>query len=593
MNPMISRPLAFLSALALCTGTPLLHASELRPSDTAGSAGFGESVALSGDFGLVGSLFAWGPRGSVYGYRDLDASSGVIQEDLRIVSGATSDSFGGSLALSGKNALIGDLWYNDDRGGAFLYRQVDTTPVLSTILTSSRNRKELFGDAVALEGETALVGDSLDGRVYVYFDLDQAGATKQEDVILTASGSSRFGAALSLSGGMALVGVDPMAARGNAYLFRNLRTGGSSQNFDINFVSSDRQGGDEFGSAVSLSGSNALIGAPGFSAFGTFTNTGRAYLFRNVDTAPSGVMNETLKLEASDVARDAFFGVAVAISGERALVAATGDKTNGPASGAVYLFLGLNTPTGGTVNEALKITASQGAAMQQFGNQLSLDGEHFLISAPGETWDSSTQGKAYYGSIDAMTTLDQGDTSRTISRLTFTSRTDWVIGKSTSGNQVTLDAGDRADFLAGQGSVFIGQEAGSNRNTLRINGTLRAGAVHIGSTAGNQSNRLIFGEEADFSQVGELRLALGNAILFEGAQASLIDQLLSGSLNTTLHGWDGNAWQELDALNASHFIVWNYDAADALLTIQTVPEPGTLALLLGAGGVAWLLRRRR
>ncbi len=101
-------------------------------------------------------------------------------------------------------------------------------------------------------------------------------------------------------------------------------------------------------------------------------------------------------------------------------------------------------------------------------------------------------GKAYSGSVNSVTTLDAGSTSRTISGISFVSQNDWIIGQTTDSNQVTLSAGDTVNVSASGKGVYIGKNAGSDNNTLIISGTLTATQINVG-TAGNTGNVLQIG----------------------------------------------------------------------------------------------------
>ncbi len=83
-------------------------------------------------------------------------------------------------------------------------------------------------------------------------------------------------------------------------------------------LASDGAALDNFGSSVSLSGTIGLVGAR-FDNFGANSYQGSAYLFRNLDTA-SGTVNEDVKLLASDGYYGDYFGSSVSLSGTTALV---------------------------------------------------------------------------------------------------------------------------------------------------------------------------------------------------------------------------------------------------------------------------------
>ena len=111
---------------------------------------------------------------------------------------------------------------------------------------------------------------------------------------------------------------------------------------------------------MSLSGTTGLVGAPYATVNGN-SYQGAAYVFRNLDTA-SGTVPENAKLTASDGAYGDEFGQAVSLSGTTALVGAYQATVNGNSGQrAAYVFRNLDTASG-TVPENVKLTASDGGS---------------------------------------------------------------------------------------------------------------------------------------------------------------------------------------------------------------------------------------
>jgi hypothetical protein len=134
--------------------------------------------------------------------------------------------------------------------------------------------------------------------------------------------------------------------------------------------------GDGFGDAVAISGSTAVVGAPGKSS-----NTGAAYVFVRSGTAWS----EQAKLtDPHGVANDDF-GASVAISGSTALVGASG-KNSG--TGAAYAF----ARSGTAWSRQATLKASDGAAGNNFGASVAISSSTAVIGAP---FKNSTTGAAY------------------------------------------------------------------------------------------------------------------------------------------------------------------------------------------------------
>ena len=93
-----------------------------------------------------------------------------------------------------------------------------------------------------------------------------------------------------------------------------------------------------FGFSVSISGDVAVVGAA--VGGGIVADSGSAYVFVK---PPGGWvdMTETAKLTASDGAAGDQFGISVSISGDVAVIGARLDDDNGIDSGSAYVFVGL------------------------------------------------------------------------------------------------------------------------------------------------------------------------------------------------------------------------------------------------------------
>ena len=239
-----------------------------------------------------------------------------------------------------------------------------------------------FGFSVSLsEGTRALVGAWMDddqgtnsGSAYVY-ERQGDGSWLEVDKLTASDGAAGdgFGGSVSLSGDRALVGASGDASsRGSAYAYE--RQGDGSWLEVDKLTASDGAAGDQFGESVSLSGDRALVGAQFDNDLGT--DSGSAYVY---ERQGDGSWLEVAKLTASDGAADDRFGVSVSLSETRALVAAYLDEDLGSQSGSAYVF---ERQGDGSWLEVAKLTASDGAALDQFGNSVSLsEGTRALVGA--------------------------------------------------------------------------------------------------------------------------------------------------------------------------------------------------------------------
>jgi hypothetical protein len=285
------------------------ESAKLLPSDGAALEFFGFSVAISGTTAIVGAYRdddngQW--SGSAYLF---DIATGQEITKLLPSDGASLDFFGVSVAISGPTALVG-AFRNGGTGAVYVF-DVNTGQEIAKLLANDGAAGDGFGIAVSISGTTAVVGASHDadngsdsGSAYV-FDITTG---TQLFKLLPGDGGQNdiFGASVAISGTTAIVGAwsndDLGTTSGSAYLFDTT----SGQEI-AKLLASDGGSGDAFGYSVGISGSTAIIGAPGGSA----TIGGRAYLFTTTG-------QEIIQLPAPF--NYSSFGRSVAISGTTSIV---------------------------------------------------------------------------------------------------------------------------------------------------------------------------------------------------------------------------------------------------------------------------------
>ena len=316
------------------------------------------------------------------------------QASLTATGGVAGDSFGYSVAIDGDTAVVGA--YNATMvgttagdGAAYVFTRTGTTWTPQQTLTASDAAAgDQFGVSVAISGDTVLVGaghatvggNAGAGAAYVF---TRTGTTWTQQQKLTASDAAagdQFGHAVALDGDTALVGanfklVGTYAHAGVAYVFTRTGTTWTPQQ---ELTADDAAAMDMFGTSVALDGDTALVGAE-FKLVGTYTHAGAAYVF----TRSGAVWTQQQALTAgSDAAAGDLFGSSVALSGDTALVGAAKKTVNGSSiAGAAYVF----TSSGTTWTQQAKLTASDAGANDQFGQAVALDGDTALVGAPGKT----------------------------------------------------------------------------------------------------------------------------------------------------------------------------------------------------------------
>ena len=143
-------------------------------------------------------------------------------------------------------------------------------------------------------------------------------------------------------------------------------------------TASDGQAQDEFGTSVSISGDTVVVGAPD-ATVGNNAEQGAAYVF----TESGSGWTQTAKLTASDGAAKDYFGDSVSISGNTVVVGAEGATVSGNIDqGAAYVF---TEPASGwaDMTQTAELTASDGQAYDGFGTSVSISGNTVVVGAPG------------------------------------------------------------------------------------------------------------------------------------------------------------------------------------------------------------------
>ena len=373
---------------------------KLTASDAAAEDWLGYSVAISGDTALVGA-----PRnddaGSLSGCAYLfDTTTGNQYFELTAADAAPTDLFGESVSISGNIAIVGARLDDDagsGSGSAYLFDTAGNQ--LFKLTASDAAGGDDFGRSVATNGNIALVGAPSDddggsssGSVYL-FDV----STGNQLFKLTATDAAVgdvFGRSVAISGNIALVGAegndDSGSSSGSAYIF-DVTTG----NQLLKLAATDADVADVFGMSVAVRGNTALVGAPWDDDGGN--SSGSAYLFN----ATTG--SQLFKLTASDAAADDNFGRSVAIDGNTAIVGAFADDDGGLDSGSAYLF---DIATG---SQLAKLTASDAAAVDYFGRAVAIRGNAALVGAYLDDDDGNSSGSAYLFEAPAPITGDANE----------------------------------------------------------------------------------------------------------------------------------------------------------------------------------------
>ncbi|MBI1761102.1 MAG: FG-GAP repeat protein [Acidobacteria bacterium] len=168
---------------------------------------------------------------------------------------------------------------------------------------------DAFGDSVALDGNTAVVGAPFDdgsganqASVYVFVRSDTVWTFQAKLAAVDGATSDQFGFAFALSGDTLVVGAPfDDIDQDSVYVFTRSGTSWSQQQ---KLTASDGATGDHFGVAVALSGNTFVAGASDDNISAN-ADQGSAYVFTRSGTA----WMFQQKLTANDGAAFDFFGV--------------------------------------------------------------------------------------------------------------------------------------------------------------------------------------------------------------------------------------------------------------------------------------------
>ena len=289
---------------------------------------------------------------------------------------------GESGCSSGVNGAQTQLQACTGSGAAYVYRRKGGLWAFEAYLKAAHpDAGDAFGTAVAISGDTLVVGAVL-----------EASAATQVDGDATDNSGDSPGA---------------------GYVFSR-KNGIWSQTAYLKGSTAGAQSG--FGSAVAISGSTVIVGAPnqGYKAAGesSWNGAGAAYVFDRAGVTWS----EAAVLTASNGDPDDRFGAAVGISADLALVGAPGESSAGagvgaaqdnnsaPRSGAAYAF----SRSAGTWQQTAYLKASNAAGEALFGGAVAVDGMRAIVGATGESGNGlgaalylSTAGAAYIFSVNA------------------------------------------------------------------------------------------------------------------------------------------------------------------------------------------------
>jgi hypothetical protein len=271
-----------------------------------------------------------------------------------------------------------------------------------TKLTSADGKaNDAFGRSVSIDGHTVMIGapdadvgaKTDEGAVYVYTLEGTSWIQKQKLTAITYGAAlDHFGSSLSISGNNAIIGspyadVDDNGQQGAAYMFE---FAGTTWYLKQRITASDGATAAGFGWSVSISGNHAIVGAPTATVTSSQQGAAYVYFYNNV------LWQEEEKLTAADGLTRDNFGTTVSISGDYAIVGSAGDDiAANNDQGSAYLF----RRTSSEWRPLQKFSHPAGSDKDGFGHSISLYNKRFVIGESGGSAQDK-QGKACFGTIN-------------------------------------------------------------------------------------------------------------------------------------------------------------------------------------------------
>jgi hypothetical protein len=388
------------------TGGNWVEIQKLEASDQENYDRFGWSVAIDGDYIVVGAngededenqTNDMSKAGSAYIFKN---NNGTWTEIQKIVASDRSadDEFGWSVDISDSTIIIGAHQDFEDENGLFPIHHAGSAYIFELNTSSiwvetqkiagSGRRADInypngysgedlsdqFGHYVSVSGDYIVVGSlhsDFDinnansrwaaGLVYV-FEKNNLGVWEEVQILQNPEerkAFDRFGSAVSIDTNFIAVGVyaedesvtntDVMMNSGSVYIFE--RDGSGVWNYSQKLVAQVRNSGDHFGYDVQLDGDYLITGLrqdnDDANELNELEDAGSAYIFKKDGTSQYSVVQ---KISASD--RDSLdvFGYAVDISNVNVIVGAfqhdynLTDTDSLDQAGKVYVFSGCTTP---------------------------------------------------------------------------------------------------------------------------------------------------------------------------------------------------------------------------------------------------------
>ena len=536
------------------SGTAWSEQQKLIASDVTQFDSFGISVAIAGDYVIVGS-FRDDDKGYDSGSAYIFVRSGNTwtQENKLVASdGVRNDIFGRAVAIADKTAIVsaeqfnkGQTYKGTGSGQVYVFTLPTSSPPVAhspppppptppplppspppsppsppppplpppffislvslkqNILADDGAKNEKFGNALDINGDTLAIGASgykqYTGAVFIYTRVGETWSLQQKIVSASTNQYGEgFARSIALVGNTLFVGApearnDDDIQTGAVYVYVRLENTWSLEKTlrpDIVVPSGGSYYG-AFGTSLDANSESLLVGDNG--------GVGSAYIFVRSDL--SWTLQQKLVPVDSDDTNSGMsgkFGSSVGISRDTAAVGAKWDDTNnGIDSGSVYVYA-----RSGTIwTHQEKIIPSDGTSMEMFGQSLALKDETLAVGA-----QSNVNGVYRTGSTRVYVRSGNSFSLQQKISVSDASRQD-SFGASVALSGETLVVGAlRSEEGDGSGSayVFIRESGTTWKQQQKLRSSNGMQDDIFGSQVAFDGNSVVVGAYGENSQTGSV-----------------------------------------------------------------------------------------
>ncbi len=377
---------------------------KLNPSDTQGFDHFGESVAISGSYAVVGNPdhdVNGSNSGAAYIFKK---ENDIWNLQIKILpqDGGINDRFGSAVSIYGTTVLIGaegDSTNNlENSGSAYIYKRTGLDWNFVTKLTAGADAKEnyKFGQAVTISDDNALIGASYDvgtdGEVFP-FHFDGISWNAQPKIISPELGTDwKFGQSLDSHENDFIIG-----GYNAAYHYVYFSPTG------VWYHQHTFTGSARFGHSVSVYANYFAIGSPNL---GISNNPGSVNIFKR--NSLGGAQSEWVHVTSVYAPNENFsnhFGYSVSLDRvfwDQGILVVGAPRSNAgnygtDQNGAVFTFQRDNNDW----NYSATIVPSDAASFDKFGTSICAGTSDLIVGVPDGDDFGNQSGSAYiYNDID-------------------------------------------------------------------------------------------------------------------------------------------------------------------------------------------------